>query len=111
MNNKTIENRRAKATRNKGLFISMAAIFALIILATYKTPLFQNEISGEIMGFSEVHNKTGLTLIATVRLDNGTQVLASMSPDLQKRNDTKAMLIEGITIFGRKTYRILAYNE
>ena len=109
MNNKTIKHR--EATRNKGLFISVAAIFVLIILTTYKTPLFHNELNGKIMGFSEIHNKTELKLMATVRLDNGYQVLASMPLDLQKRNDAKATLIEGITMFGRKTYKFLSYNE
>ena len=111
MNNKTIKNRRTKANRNKGLFISLSAIFVLIILTTYKTPLFQNELNGKIMGFSEIHENTGLKLIVTVRLDNGTQVLASMPPDMLKRNDTNATLIEEITIFGRKTYKLLSYNE
>ena len=111
MNNKTIKHRKIKANRNKGLFIVVAAIFALIILTTYKTPLFQKELNGKIMGFSEIHNKTELKLIAIVRLNNGAQVLATMPPELQKRYDTKAMLIEGVTIFGRKTYKILSYNE
>ena len=111
MNNKTIKHRKIKANRNKGLFIVVAAIFALIILTTYKTPLFQKELNGKIMGFTEIQNKTELKLIATVRLDNGAQVLASMPPGLLKRNDTKATLMEGITIFGRKTYKLLSYNE
>jgi len=63
------------------------------------------------MGFSIIHNKTELKLVATVRLDNGAQVLASMPPGLLKRNDAKATLMEGITIFGRKTYKLLSYNE
>ena len=109
MNHKTIKNR--KAIRNKGLFIAMTAIFVLIILTTYKTPLFQKELNGKIMGFTEIQNKTELKLIATVRLDNGAHVLATMSPDLQKRYDTKAMLIEGVTMFGRKTYNVLSYIE
>ena len=109
MNKKIIKH--GEATRNKGLFISVAAIFVLIILTTYKTPLFHNERNGKIMGFSEIHNKTELKLIATVRLDNGYQVLASMPLDLQKRNDAKATLIEGITMFGRKTYKLLSYSE
>jgi hypothetical protein len=111
MNNKAINNRKAKANRNKGAFISVAAMFVLIILATYKTPLFQKELNGQIMGFSEVHNKTEVKLIATVRLDNGTQVLASMPPDLLKRTDTKATLIEEVTMFGRKTYKFFSYND
>ena len=111
MNNKTIKHRKIKANRNKGLFIVVAAIFALIILATYKTPLFQKERNGKTMGFSEIHNKTELKLIATVRLDNGFQVLAYMPPDLLKRNATKATLIEEITLFGRKTYMFLPHNE
>ena len=106
---KTIKNRRA--TRNKGLFIIMTATFVLIILTTYKTPLFQKELNGKIMGFTEIQNKTELKLIATVRLDNGAQVLASMPPGLLKRNDAKATVMEGITIFGRKTYKLLSYNE
>lgn len=111
MSNKYIKSRGSKANRNKGLFISVAAIFALIILTTYKIPLFKKELNGNVMGFSEIHNKKELKLIATVRLDNGAQVLATMSPDLQKRYDTKVMLIEGITMFGRKTYKVLSYNE
>ena len=111
MNNKYIKDKGSTTNRNKGLFISVAAILVLIILTTYKTPLFKKELNGKIMGFSEVHNKTELKLVATVRLDNGAYVLATMSPDLQKRYDTKAMLIEGVTMFGRKTYNVLSYNE
>ena len=61
MNNKAIKNR--KENQNKGAFISVAAIFVLIILTTYKIPLFQKEVNGEIMGFSETLNKTELKLI------------------------------------------------
>ena len=111
MNSKYNNDKGSTATRNKGLFISVAAIFVLIILTTYKIPLFHNELNGKIMGFSEIHNKTELKLIASVRLDNGYQVLASMPPDLEKRHDTNAKLIEGITMFGRKTYKIISYNE
>jgi len=111
MNNKYNKNKGSTANRNKGLLMSVAAVIVLIILTTYKTPLFENELNGEILGFTEVHNKTELKLIATVRLNNGAQVLATMSPDLQKRYDTKAMLIEGVTMFGRKTYKVLSYNE
>ena len=100
MNNKIIKHR--ESTRNKGLFISVAAIFVLIILTTYKTPLFHNELNGKIMGFSEIDNKTELKLIATVRLDNGYQVLASMPLDLQKRNDAKATLIKELQCLGVK---------
>ena len=70
MSNKTIKHRKRKANKKKGLSIAVAAMFALIILTTYKTPLFQKELNGKIMGFSEIHNKTELKLIATVRLDN-----------------------------------------
>ena len=111
MTNKYNKDKRSTANRNKGLLISVAAIIVLMVLTTYKTPLFENELNGKILGFTEVHNKKELKLIATVRLDNGAQVLASMPPDLLKRNDTKATLIEGITMFGRKTYKFLSYNE
>ena len=111
MNNKYNKNKGSTANRNKGLLISVAAIIVLIILTTYKTPIFENELNGNILGFTEVHNKTELKIIATVRLDNGARVIATMSPELQKRYDTKAMLIEGVTMFGRKTYKVLSYNE
>ena len=111
MSNKYNNDRRAVANRNKGLLISVVAIIVLIILMTYKTPLFENELNGKILGYTEVHNKTELKIIANVRLDNGTQVLATMSPDLQKHYDTKVMLIEGITMFGRKTYKVVSYYE
>lgn len=91
--------------------MAMTAVFVFIILATYKEPLFQNEINGKVMRFSEVHNKAELKFIATVRLDNGVHVLASMPPELLRRSDTKATLIEGVTMFGRKTYMLLQYNE
>lgn len=107
MNNNTIKHRKTKANRKKGLFIAAAAVFALIILTTYKIPLFQKELNGKILGFSEIHNKTGLKLIATVRLDNGSQVLASMPSGLLKRNAAKATLVEEIAMFGRKTYKFL----
>lgn len=111
MNNKAIINRRAKAGRKKGLLIAIAASLVLIILAVYKVPLFQNELHGMIVGVSEVHNETGARLIATVHLDNGDQVLASIPLDLQIRKDGKARVMEGISIFGSKSYKIVTYNE
>lgn len=111
MNNKAIIKRRAKADRKKGLLLAIAASLVLIVLAVYKAPLFQNELHGIIVGVSEVHNEAGAKLIATVHLDNGNQVLATMPRDLQIRKDGKTSLMEGISIFGRKSYRIVTGNE
>ena len=111
MNNKTIINRQAKSDRKKGLLLVIAASLVLIVLAVYKVPLFQNELHGIIIGVSEVHNETDTKLIATVHLDNGDQVLATMPRDLQIRKDGKTSLMEGTSIFGRKSYKIVTGNE
>jgi len=111
MNNKAIINKHAKGDRNKGLLIAIAASLVLILLATYNVPLIQNELYGNIIGVSEVHNETGSKLIATVHLDTGDQVLASMPRDLQIRTGVKAKVMEGRSIFGQKSYKVITYNE
>ena len=111
MNNKSIIDRLAASNRRKGLFIVIAASLVLLILAAYKVPLFHNEINGTIIGVSEFHNETGSKLIAYVLLDNGAQVLASMPGDLLIRQDIRAKVNEERSLFGRKSYRIIAYNE
>lgn len=111
MNNKSIIDRHALSDRSKGLFIAIAALLVLFVLAVYKVPLFHNEHQGIIIGISEVHNKTGSKLIATVQLDTGAQVLASMPGELLIRKGIKARVNEGRSLFGRKSYRIIAYNE
>ena len=111
MNNKAIINRFVKADRNKGLLIAIAASLVLILLAVYNVPLIHNELYGEIIGVSEVHNETGSRLIAAVHLDTGEQVLASIPRDLQIRTGVKAKVMEGRSIFGLKSYKVITYNE
>lgn len=104
-------NRRAASTRSKGLYIAIAGAAVLLILAAYKVPLFHNEVNGIIVGVSAFHNEEGSKLTASVQLDNGVQVLASMPGDLLIRQDIKAKVSERSALFGRKSYRITAYNE
>jgi uncharacterized protein (UPF0264 family) len=111
MNNKAIINRFVKADRNKGLLIAIAASLVLILLAVYNVPLIHNELYGEIIGVSEVHNETGSRLIVAVHLDTGEQVLASIPRDLQIRTGVKAKVMEGRSIFGLKSYKVITYNE
>jgi len=74
-------------------------------------PLFHSEVNGTIIGVSAFHNETGSKLIAAVQLDTGAQVLASMPGDLPIRQDIRARINEERSLFGRKTYIILPYNE
>jgi hypothetical protein len=111
MNNKSIIDRQVASNRSKGLYIVIAGSLALIILAAYKVPLFNNEVTGTIIGISEFRNEAGSKLIAAVQLDTGAQVMASMPGDLQIRQDISARINEERTLFGRKTYSIIAYNE
>jgi len=83
----------------------------LIILAAYKVPLIHNELHGIIIGVSKIHDETGSRSIAAVHLDTGDQVLASMPPDLQIRTGAKARVMEGRSLFGRKSYNIVSYDE
>ena len=107
MNNKAIINKHAKGDRNKGLLIAIAASLVLILLATYNVPLIQNELYGNIIGVSEVHNETGSRLIATVHLDTGDQVLASMPRDLQIRTGVKPRLWKGVQYSGENHTKLL----
>ena len=111
MNNKSIIDKHAASNRSKGLYIAVAGSIVLLILAAYKVPLFHNEINGAIIGVSEFHHETGSKLIAAVQLDTGAQVLASMPGGLLIRQDIRARISEERTLFGRKSYRIIAYNE
>ena len=111
MNNKSKTDRHAATNRSKGLYIAIAASLVLIILAAYRIPFFNNEVYGTIIGVSEFRNEAGIKLIAAVQLDTGALVMASMPSDLQIRQDISARINEGSTLFGRKTYSIIAYSE
>jgi hypothetical protein len=111
MNHKATFNKHAKADRNKGLLIALAASLVLILLAAYRVPLIHNELYGNIIGVSQIHKETGSELIAVVHLDTGGQVFASMPPDLQLRTDTKVRIMESRSIFGRKSYKVISYND
>jgi hypothetical protein len=104
-------NKHAKTNSNKGLLIALAASLVLILLAAYRVPIIHNEFYGNIIGVSQLHKETGSELLAVVHLDTGGQVLATMPPDLQLRTDTKARVMESRSIFGRKSYNVIAYND
>ena len=104
-------NRHTASSRRQGLYIAMAAALALLILAAYKVPLFHNEVNGTIVGVSAIHNEAGSKLTAAVLLETGDQVHAFMPGDLLLRQDISAKVSEGRALFGRKSYRIIAYNE
>jgi hypothetical protein len=112
-NSNSIEDKRAASVSNIGLIIAAAASLALLALAAYKIPLFNHELHGTIIGISEVHdhNETGSKLIAAVQLDTGAQVLVSMPDDFLKSDSVNVMVNEGRTLFGRKSYSIIAYNN
>ncbi len=111
MSNTPRIHKHTKSARNKGLFIAIAAALVLILLAAYRIPLIHNEHHGVISAVSEIHNETGVTLIAIVTLDNGTRVLASMPQDLPIRTGVKTSVMERRPILGRKSYSIVSYNE
>ena len=111
MNNKSKLDRHAASDRSKGLIIAIAASLVLIVLAAYKVPLFHDEVYGTITGVSEVHNETGSKLIAVVQLDTGAQVLVHIPSELPLPHDSRARVNVGRSLFGRKSYRIIAYSE
>jgi len=111
MNNKSIIDRHAVSTRSIGLLLAIAATLVLLVLAVYKVPLFHHEYDGIIIGISEVQNGTDTKLIAAVQLDTGTQILASMPRELLIQQGIKARVNEGRSLFGRKSYTIMEYNE
>jgi hypothetical protein len=111
MNNKSKTDKRAASNRNKGLYIAIAALLVLSILAAYKLPLFHNEFNGSIIGVSEFRDETGSKLIAEVQLDTGARVMASMPADLVIRQDISVRINEERTLFGRRSYSVIAYNE
>lgn len=111
MDNKNTTDSRATANRNKGLIIAIAASLVLVILAVYRIPFIHNELDGTIIGLSGSHTGQGSEFIAIVQLDSGGQVIASMPGDLQIRTDVKATIMESSTLFGRKSYTVIAYND
>ena len=111
MDNKNTTNNRATAARKKGLIIAIAASLVLIMLAAYRIPFIHNELDGTIIGVSGSHTGKGTEFIAIVHLDTGSQVMASIPGDLQIRTDAKAKIMERRSLFGRKSYTVIAYGE
>jgi hypothetical protein len=111
MDNKKLINSRAVSDRNKGLIIAIAASLVLVILAAYRIPLIHNELDGTIIGVSGSHTGEGTEFIAIVNLDTGSQVIASIAGDLKIRTDTKAKIMESRSLFGHKSYTVIAYSE
>lgn len=110
MGNKNTKSKRATADRNKGLIIAIMASIVLIILAAYRVPFIHNELDGTIIGVSGSHTGKSTEFIAIVHLDTGSQVLASMPGDLKIRTDAQARIMESRSLFGRKSYTVIAYR-
>ena len=108
MNNKSKTKKQAKSDRNKGLLLIFTGLLALILLSIYKIPLIHNELQGTIVGMTEVHDDAGSRSIATVHLDAGEYILASMPLGLDVRQGINARVLVGWTIFGVKSYEILS---
>jgi len=100
---------RTVSEGHKGLAIAIAASLVLVVLAAYRVPLFHDEIHGVIMGISEVHNESGSNLIAAVQLETGTQIFVPLPRDFLMQESINVRLSEGRSLFGRKTYKIIAY--
>ena len=111
MNNDSKIDTHAASNRRKGLFIALAAVLVLFALAAYRVPLFHDELQGVIMGVSELYNETGSKLVAVVQLETGAQVLVSMPSDFLMQKNVNVRVNEARSLFGRKSYRIIAYNE
>jgi hypothetical protein len=104
-------DRHAASDRSKGLLIAIAASLVLISLAAYRVPLFYEELDGVITGISQVHNEKGSSLIATVQLETGAPVLVPTPGDFLIHNNVNVRIDEGRSLFGRKSYRIITYDE
>lgn len=111
MDKKKIRNGRAEADRKKGLIIAIAASLVLILLAAYRVPLIHNELDGTIIGISGSHTGKDTAFIAVVHLDKGSQVMASIPVDLKIRTDARAKIMERRSLFGHKSYTVIAYSE
>ena len=111
MNNDSITDTHAASDRRKGLFIAIAAAMVLLALAAYRMPLFHDELDGVIMGVSEVYDETGSKLVAVVQLETGVQVLVSMHSGFLIQKNVNVRVNEARSLFGRKSYRIVAYKE
>ena len=111
MNKKLGKDRHTASIRRTGLFIAIVASLVLVALAAYRMPLFHDELDGVIVGVSEIHDETGSDLIAAVQLDTGVQVLVMMPGQSLNSESNKVRIKEERTLFGRKSYRIIAYSD
>ena len=111
MNNHSIISRFAASNRRKGLILVIAASLVLLVLASYKIPLFHTEHHGIVTGISEVHTAAGSNFMANVQLATGDRVLASMPEDLLNSESIDVMVDEGRSLFGHKSYRIIPSSE
>ena len=104
-------NKRTVSDGRKGLMIAIAAALVLIALAAYRVPLFHEELRGVIMGVSEVYGETGSNLVAIVELETGDQVFVAIPGGFLGQGTLDVSVSEGRSLFGRKSYRIIADNE
>lgn len=107
----TLMDMHAASVSRKGLYIALAASLILFVLAAYRVPLFSNELDGVITGVSQVHNDKGSSLIATIQLETGAKVLVSMPENFRIGNNVNVRVDQGRSLFGRKSYRIIADNQ
>jgi hypothetical protein len=111
MTNDSVTDAHAASKARKGLLIAIAASLVLAALAADRVPLFHEELDGVIIGISEVHDKKGSQLIAAVQLENGAQILVPASRNFLMQESTDIRVNEGRSLFGRKSYRVVEYNE
>ncbi len=111
MNSDSISDARAASASRKGLIIAVVASLVLLALAAYRLPLLQNETKGVIVGVSEVHDKTGSKLIAAVQLEMGTKILVPLPEDISLQESANVRVKVGSSLFGHKSYRIIAGGE
>ena len=111
MNDNSKIDRHTASVRRTGLLIALAAFLVLLVLAAYRLPLFHKEFYGTIVGVSETHNEAGSELVAAVQLETGDQVLVYLPRELLKNKSNDVRINEGQTLFGRKYYRIIIYDD
>lgn len=97
--------------RRIGLLIAFVGLAVLFALAAYRLPLFHEELSGTIVGISEVHDETGSELIAAVQLETGEQVLVPVPKGLLKSESNDISINESRTLSGRSSYSYVTNHE
>ena len=111
MKDNSADGKHAVANRRRGLFIAIAASLVLVALAAYRVPIFNEELTGVIVGVAAMHDESGKKSMAIVQLETGSQVNVAMPSGLLVNEKIDVKVSEGRTLLGRKSYRIIADNE